>query len=125
MGKNKILVFGNPLVEGDSLALKVARELKGGEIEFVELDALDELEEFGKSPAVLDVAKGIRKVKLIDNLDALELSPRCSMHDFDLAIHLKLLKKLGKIDSAKIICIPMGYDEGKAVSEVRLLLKSI
>lgn len=126
----KILVFGNRLVKRDSLALRVANrldaELRGKGIEFHEFDAAENLEDEGPDITLLDVAGGIKKVTVLTDvdLDKLEKPPSYSMHDFDLAITLKLLKKIGKIKSVRIIAIPIDHEEKKAVEEVRNVLSS-
>jgi Ni,Fe-hydrogenase maturation factor len=119
----KIFVFGNPLVEGDSLALAVAERLKG-KIEGIEFVAVQSLDEVGKRDFwVLDVAFGIEKVEVIEELDYLRVKQPVSGHDFDLALELKMLKKLGRIGEIRIIAVPMGYRLGKAVEEVKAVLE--
>jgi Ni,Fe-hydrogenase maturation factor len=119
----KIFVFGNPLLEKDSLALKVAERLEG-EIKGIEFVPVQSLEEVGDIKAlwILDVAKGIERVRLIEDLDRLQAAQPVSGHDFDLAMELKVLKKVGKIGKVKIIAVPSGYDLEKAAKEVRELL---
>lgn len=46
------------------------------------------------------------------------------MHDFDLAVTLKLLKKIGKIKTVRIIAIPSVYEKKRAVKEVKEALTS-
>ena len=41
-----------------------------------------------------------------DEIDGLILSPRASVHDFDLAFQLRYLKKLNKLGEVTIIGIP-------------------
>ena len=41
-----------------------------------------------------------------DGIDGLILSPRGSVHDFDLAFQLRYLRKLGKLGEFTIIGIP-------------------
>lgn len=115
----KILVFGNPLVKKDSLALSLIEMLrrKFPDIEFIEFDSAENIEDQGRDLIILDVADGIEKVELIEDLSILEKAPAYSMHDFDLAISLKLLKKMKKIDSIKIIAIPTHYKIKKAYEE--------
>ncbi len=120
----KILVFGNPLVQEDSIAIRVASLLKG-RFEFKFVDAAEEIESEGKNPVILDAVEGVRKVELIQDLDRLQTSPVYSMHDFDLGIALKLLKKVGKIKSVRIIAIPKNYEVEKAAEEAERLLTPI
>lgn len=120
----KILVFGNPLMENDSIALKVAKKL-GNKFEFKFLDAAENIESEGKNLIILDCAEGIEKVCVIENLANLSSNSIYSMHDFDLALTLKLLKKIGKIESVKIVAIPKSYGLEKAAKETEKLLESV
>jgi hypothetical protein len=125
--KQKILVFGNPLVPQDSLALRILPSVrkKFPQIEFIELDGIDDLYEYGRNLTILDVAVGIRKVSIVDDLDDLELPRVLSMHDFDLAWNLKILLKAGMIDSVKIIAIPQRMDKKKALAGVEKILPTV
>ncbi|MFH1240136.1 MAG: hypothetical protein V1672_02870 [Candidatus Diapherotrites archaeon] len=125
-----ILVFGNPLVTEDALALKIADKLStrpevNEKFRFIKTDSLDNLEEYGENLLILDVAANIKKVEIITDLKMLEQNKIYSMHDFDLGFNLKLLKKLGKIKSVKIIAIPMNYSEKQALTEIKEKLNSI
>ncbi len=122
-----ILVFGNPLVREDSLALRILPKLRKqfSSIEFIELDATEELTEYGQHLIILDVAKGIGKPAIITDLDDLELDRVLTMHDFDLAWNLKILKTAGKIKSVKIIALPYNLDEKKALEKAAALIKKI
>lgn len=121
----KIFVFGNSLIENDSLALKIAKRLKGKVkgIKFEAVESLDDVEQ-KENLYIMDVAFGIEKVQVIENLEKLETKQPVSGHDFDLAIELKLLKKIGRIGKVKIIAIPAKYDLNKAVEEVKEMLKT-
>ena len=122
-----ILVFGNPLVPDDSLALRILPRLKKQfhEIEFVELDAVEELSEYGQHLIILDVAKGIDDAAIITDLKHLELDRVLTMHDFDLAWNLKVLETAGQIKSVKIIALPYNMDEKKALEKAAALIKKI
>ena len=125
----KFLVFGNSLVKKDNLALKLLPKLKKEfpKIEFKELDPTENLEEEieNKKLFILDVAEGIDEVKLIKDIEKLELIKSCSMHDFDLAYNLKLLKKIGKLKEVEIIGVPMEAREEEALREVKEVLWKI
>ncbi len=166
--KMKLFVFGNPLVEEDALAIKVAEKLKestklegqrgkaagkkgkppsakkgkgkkaGGkrkaasaknkgkkgirkqEIQIIRTmqpeDLLDE-----EKPVILDVVKGIEKVRLITPSQLKQKKPFAA-HDFDLQSFIQLAMRLGDLKGVRIIGIPMGYPLEKAVSEVKALL---
>lgn len=125
----KILVFGNPLVEKDNLALKLLPKLQEQfpELEFKEADPTENLEQEteNKQLVILDVAEGIDNVFVFEDIDKLETIKSCSMHDFDLAYNLKVLKKMNLIDAVKIIAIPIGMKEENAFNEVSRLLNSL
>jgi len=129
MKKNKILVFGNILVEKDNLALKLIPKLKEefSNIEFKEFDATENLEaeiENGKL-MILDVAEGIENVEIIKNIKKLATNKIYGVHDFDLAYNLKLLEKIGKLKKVKIIAIPFNMDEEEAFDKVKDVLMHI
>jgi hypothetical protein len=127
----KILVFGNPLVEKDSLALNLTPKLREifPEITFKEVDPTESLESEGKNLKVIDVAEPnfseVRVLNLKDEQDfeKLQLGKVYSMHDFDLGYNLRLLKRTGLIDSVDILCIPCDMDEKKALDQSQLILR--
>jgi len=95
----KILVFGNPLVKKDSLALRLIPKLEREfpEIKFIEADSTEDLSRFGKNLKIIDVSPRIKEVKTFNikneqDLKILNTSKIFSMHDFDLGYNLKLLK---------------------------------
>ena len=122
----KILVFGNPLVEEDSLALRVVESLreKFPEVEFKEFDSTEDLRKEGRVLRILDVVKGVDKVVELnlDSFESLDVGGIYSMHDFDLGYNLKLLKKLDLIDRVHIIGIPVGCDFDLAVREAERIV---
>lgn len=106
-----LLVFGNPDVEGDELAISVSEKLpaiKGLTIKIIKPNDDIPLED-NKNLYVLDTVIGIDQVTLIteNDLDKFVLSPRNSAHDYDLTFQLKYLSKIGKIDKISIIGIPV------------------
>ncbi|MEK6954001.1 MAG: hypothetical protein AABX01_03265 [Candidatus Micrarchaeota archaeon] len=116
----KILVFGNPLVEIDSLPIKLMPDLEKAfpEIEFKEIDAADQVEDEGRDLVIIDAVFGIKRVEVITDLESIQLEKIYTMHDFDLGITLKLLKKIGKLDSALIFGVPLHYPKKRALKEV-------
>jgi len=123
---NKILVFGNPYLKEDNLAVKIGKKLEGKGFEVVNCSSPDCLLQHDMEKSIiLDVAKGIDQITFFDDIDSLEFSVIFSLHDFDLSFFLKLLKETGKLKKARIIGIPQGYDEKKAVEEVKRLMRSL
>lgn len=106
--------------------MKILPELrkKFPEIEFLETNAVEEIGYFGKELLIIDSADGIKNACLITDLNQLETQTRVSMHDFDLAQTLKIMKKIGKIDSVKIFCLPTSMKKSLAIKELTALIKS-
>jgi Ni,Fe-hydrogenase maturation factor len=106
-----VYVFGNEYIAEDKRAIEVARELEGAleGISFVFVNPNDDVPFVDQGLAViLDTVEGIQDVALVegDRIDGLVLSPRGSVHDFDLAFQLRYLRKLGKLGKVTIIGIP-------------------
>ncbi len=122
----KVLVFGNPLVEIDSAALKIANELDGklDGIEFKRFDTAEDLEKEGKELVILDSVVGLEKPRLV-TIDELEVQKAYSLHDFDLGWNLLLLKKIGKLEKAVIIGVPAKKPVKESLGEVSKLLLSL
>lgn len=114
-----IYVVGNPLVVKDSLPLRLKPKLanKFPDIKFVEVDPTENFIPEEKS-VIIDTVVGIDKVILFNSLDDFVDSPKISPHDYDLGFHLKLLKKLKKINRVSIIGIPQKNSFKKTLSEV-------
>jgi len=123
----KILVFGNPAVREDALPLRLLPQLRKAfpEIEFREFDAVEDLEREGGELVILDTVQGIKKVKVFDGVESFEESPRYSMHDFDLPVYLKLLKKVGIVRSATIIGVPMAGEEAEVLADAEAVIRKM
>jgi len=121
----RILIFGNPLVEKDSLPLRLLPELRKRlpEVEFVEADPEDMPDE--RDLFIIDSALGIRDVVLIDNLDQLENCKLISSHDMDLGQTLGLMKVAGLLDSVKIIAVPINIAEAVALDKIEKIIRAI
>lgn len=125
----KIYVFGNPLVKDDSVALAIANILRPRFPEIV-FESCDPNESFPpddeKNVIVLDVVKGINKAILLDysDLALVEKSP-VSPHDYDLLLHLLLLRKMGRLKEVRIIGLPYGVDAKNLLSSVVKIISSL
>lgn len=107
----KVYVFGNADVPEDRRAIEAARNLNppidGISFVFVrpneDVPFVDE-----RHVVILDTVHGIRDVTVIeeDEIDGFTLSPRGSVHDFDLAFQLKYLKKIGKLGRVTVVGLP-------------------
>jgi Ni,Fe-hydrogenase maturation factor len=107
----KVYVFGNKDVPEDKKAIEVAERLAHAieGVSFVFVGPNEDAPFVGESHAViLDTVRGIRDVALIegDEIDAFILSPRGSVHDFDLAFQLRYLRKLDKLGRTTVIGVP-------------------
>ncbi len=122
--KPKVYVLGNPLVKEDSLPLRILPTLreKLPEIEFIETDTVEDVE--GKNLKIIDTVLGTKDIQVITDINLLVAEKSCTVHDYDLAMMLKLLKKVGKIESVKIFGIPKGMNKDKAVNTLIILLKA-
>lgn len=124
--QRKILVFGNPMLKEDSLQLRILGRLRKRfpDIDFKELDPNDNLEEEGRNLEIIDCAAGISRVVVVTDTERLVTSKVYSMHDFDLAQSLKLLKKMGYLDSVRIFCVPQDAKEDDAFRQLSALISS-
>lgn len=107
-----IYVFGNIDEPHDNKSIIAAKKLTpdNPELTFIFIKPNEDVPFINeKKVIILDVIQGIDRVELIEDsdLDKLSLSPRGSVHDFDLAFQLKYLKKLGKLGEVFIIGIPL------------------
>jgi hypothetical protein len=95
--KLTVFVFGNPDLLTDSLPLRILPKLKKllPDVEFKVQDPNEEWE-VSEEMILIDTVFGIDKVKVFNDLKQFVLSPRFSLHDFDVAANLWYLQKLGK-----------------------------
>ena len=117
----KILCFGNEFVEQDSLAKKLADELKIDGVEFIKCDSLDRIK---GDIIILDVVKGLNDVRLIPLEKVKDFHP-VSLHDFDLGTELKLRQSIGEINQVTIIGIPMSGDTDSIKQGIIKLINDI
>lgn len=122
----KIYIAGNPLIEEDSIPLKLMNKLQEifPEKNFIELEPSDSMPE-EKSLIIIDTVKGIENVMILENIDLIETGKIYSLHDFDLGFNLKLMKKMGKVESVKIIGVPQNIGEKEALKQVSDAINSI
>ncbi len=124
--KYKVLVFGNALLKNDSIQIRLLPELRAEFpcIEFKECDPNDNLENEGKELNILDCAKGISKVVLLNDIDNIETQKIYGMHDFDLGYSLKLMKKLGYLDKLNLFCVPTNMHRSTALKQLKALISA-
>jgi Ni,Fe-hydrogenase maturation factor len=122
-------VFGNSLIEEDSLPLKIMDRLQliFPEIKFVTVDPNEDFPPKNeKKLLIIDTIINIKKpsIFVIDDLEKVKKTP-VSPHDYDLLFHLFLAKKLNKIESAQIIGLPTKINQDEAIEQTSILLKKI
>lgn len=122
----KIFAFGNEYVKGDEIAKIIAKNFKSEEFEFISATSPNEILKADEELIILDVVKGIKEPKIINEIDDLILDKSLTCHDLDLGFYLKLMKECGKISKAKIIGLPYGNSNIKELTiEVEKLLSQI
>jgi hypothetical protein len=107
----KVYVFGNEDVPEDKKAIEAAQKLDRviDGVSFVFVKPNEDVPFVNESHVViLDTVPGIRDVALIegDKIGELILSPRGTVHDFDLAFQLRYLRKINKLGEVTIIGVP-------------------
>lgn len=122
----KIYCFGNPFLKDDRLPLELVPELQSEfpSIQFIYANSPDEIEN-ESTVNIIDTVDGIEKVELITEIDSICVNKNCSLHDFDLGMTLKIMKKMGSIKAVRIIGIPKKYTKKKALSEVKAMINEL
>ncbi len=121
-----ILCFGNPHLDQDSLAVRLADELKIKGFQFKKCARPEELlENTEPEIIIMDVVKGLSKVDIITDIDEFRLNKIITLHDMDLGFILKLLKETGQIEQVKIIGLPQDLNIEIAKSQIKQLTKEL
>ena len=129
----KIYVLGNKDFEMDSLPNRLIEDFRTrflGKIEFIEVDPMEFFtdENNEEDLVLIDTDVNTTKVRVLEDIDKIQTTPNVSLHDFDLGTSLKIMKKLGKLQSVKIICVPqyfIGIDEEEVLDEVCEMVREI
>ena len=120
-------LFGNPDLENDSMPFRVEKYLKKKmrKVEFAHEDPNGDCEPPPDGEwIIIDSVQGISTPKIFREVDDIILSKSLTMHDYDLGMHLKLLKKIHPDISVKIIGVPMSGNEKKISEKVFFLISS-
>lgn len=120
-----IYIFGNPDLEFDSLPLRILPKLKKDfpNIRF-EIKDPNEDWEIPSLLIIMDTVIGIERIEIFNDLGVFTQSPRVSVHDFDLGTYLRYLKKLGKLETIKIIGVPPILSELEALNQLNMIFNS-
>ena len=113
--RRTVYVFGNEDVHEDNAPFALCRRLSQDfpSLEFVKVAPNADLPFAGQENVIIfDTVQGISKITIFheNDLKHLVLSPRTSVHDFDLGFQLKFLMKIGKLKHFTLIGLPMGVD---------------
>ncbi|MBI4146991.1 hypothetical protein HY489_06680 [Candidatus Woesearchaeota archaeon] len=121
-----IYVCGNPLVDEDSLPIKILPMLRRNHpaIQFTEFDPTEDLP---KAPELtfIDTVINAKDVVLLKDIDAFVQTKALSLHDFDLGINLKLAKKIGQLKSVRIIGVPPKTTEKDALIKIGKIISNL
>jgi Ni,Fe-hydrogenase maturation factor len=130
--KLTIYIFGNELLDFDNLPIKLAPELRKlfPNINFIIQDPTENIKPASSAGGlhengeliIIDTVVGIKKVTIINDIEKLETGKIYSMHDFDLAFNLKLLKKIGQLKKLAIFGVPPDYLNKEALRELKKLI---
>ncbi len=119
MKNRKIYCLGNTLFEQDSLPVRLMPDLKRSfpDMSFESVDPTENFIPEDKS-ILIDTVEGIKEITVFPTLEKFEDSARVSVHDYDLLLHLKLLKKINILPHITIIGIPSNLS-------IKLVLKPL
>lgn len=115
----EILVFG--LANEDSLLQRLRKRFPS--VGFKKCDLTQELENEGRNLIVIDTLKGIERVCLLDDIGS--VSPARALDGSGTVMTLRILMRIGSIDSAKIIGVPEKYPEGQAYEEMGAIIEGL
>jgi len=109
--KPVIYIFGNPLVEGDAIPVKLfpvlAKQFPG--VRFRYVDPTENWWEGEDDVVIIDTVKGIEHVMLFSSLVHFQQVRPVTPHDYDVYFDVSLLIKTGKIKHVRIIGIPFSW----------------
>jgi hypothetical protein len=113
-----VIVFG--LANESSLLLKLRNRFPS--IEFKKAVS-DNFEKEGRNLVVLDTIRDIPIATLFEDLQ--EISPSKSLEGSGALITLRILHRIGSIDSVRLIAVPDTYSESRAFDEVSEIIKEL
>lgn len=114
-----ILVFG--LEREDAVLAKLRARFPA--LGFKKYEISMELEEEGKRIVAIDTIKGLERVMLLDDMSI--VSPSKALGGSGAIMTLRILLKIGSLESAKVIAVPEGYPQAAAVEEISNLLSQL
>lgn len=124
--RKTVYVLGNPVETSDQSAVNLIPKLIKSfpQIDFVHFDPTEELPlSYNQNLIILDTVIGLEKVTKFENFNQWKLSPRVTVHDYDLPLMLGILKKLGRIKNITIIGIPEKGSQDKILKDMEKYLQ--
>ena len=112
----EILVFG--LSNEDSILSQLRKWYP--EVGFRKYDVSGELGDEGRSLIAIDTVKGLSQVTLLDDIGA--VSPGRALEGSGALMTLRILLRIGTIDSAKVIGVPPDYPVDRSVAEMAAII---
>lgn len=67
---------------------------------------------------------GLSQVAIVNDINSIQTNNRYSLHDFDLALNLKLLYKIGKLKKITIFGMPPDMNKATAFNQLAKLITS-
>jgi Ni,Fe-hydrogenase maturation factor len=113
-------------MEGDAFPIRLLLRLRKefSSIKFIELDPTENFPEENHL-IIVDTIANTQKVVMWDDIDAIQSSPSYSLHDFDLGMTLKLMKKMGKLKRVTIFGVPPSGSEENVFQELKTTMSSL
>ncbi len=120
-----IYVFGNPMLPEDASAVRIipALQKQFPKISFIHADPTGNWWKGDKNLIIIDTVHGIDTVTVFTSFEKIKATQSLTVHDYDLYMDLQLMKKLEKIDSFKIIGVPVAIPN--AISEICEVIRKI
>ena len=127
-GTKTVYLFGNPDLPYDAVPVELfgplARKFPDMNFRVVDPNELD-LPTEDEDVIIIDTVEGLAAPRFISIDEIAQLKARVTAHDFDLGSFLLLAQKMNKNIAIQIIGIPMSYDAGRALDEIKPLLSSL
>ncbi len=114
-----IYCIGNAAVKGDDVPAQLVPLLKQ-KFPDSNIHSVDPTENFTpeKQSILIDSVVGIDHVCVYSDIDAFVTSKRISVHEYDLGLHLQLLKKIHTLPTIWIIGVPQYAVADSVISDV-------
>jgi len=124
---SKIYIFGNQILDFDNTPILLQAELEKifPTINFIHQDPNENLSLENNELVLIDTVEGINEVKILTDIDKIQIEKKYSMHDFDLGFNLRLLHKIGKLKKITIFCVPMKIKKQAALKQLVEKIKKL